>query len=132
MALEPLEPALSMVTETDQCVSALIGSEKGSGVHGDLLSVEVVGRSETLGYAGEGFWELIDIEVGVTEEELVAGGWRVFFVVFAKGGEMDALLGKAGGKVGVTALGVEFEDEVEAAVLRERAGVGGRRRDACG
>lgn len=61
--------------------------------------------------------QFVHIEVGVTEEELVAGGWRVFFVVFAEGGEMDALLGKAGGKVGVTALGVEFEDEVEAAVL---------------
>ena len=117
MALEPLEPALGVVTETDQRLSALIGSEKGSGVHGDLLSVEVVGRLETLGYAGEGFWELIGIEVGVAEEELVAGGWRVFFVVFAEGGEMDALLGKAGGKIGVTAFGIEFEDEVEAAVL---------------
>ena len=74
-------------------------------------------RLQTLRHFFEGICKLIDIEVGVTEEELVAGDWRVFFVVFAEGGEMDALLGKAGGKVGVTALGIEFEDEVESAVL---------------
>lgn len=38
MALEPFEPALGVVTETDQRLSALIGSEKGGGMHGDLLS----------------------------------------------------------------------------------------------
>ena len=42
MALEPLEPALGVVTETDQRLSALIGSEEGSGVHGDLLFVVVM------------------------------------------------------------------------------------------
>lgn len=82
-------------------------------------------RLQTLRHFFKGFWELIDIEVGVAEEELVAGGWRVFFVVFAEGGEMDALLGKAGGKVGVTALGIEFEDEVEAAVLLDDRRVAG-------
>ena len=125
MTLEPLELALGVVTETDQRLSALIGGEKRGGVHGDLLSVEVVERSEALGYAGKCFWELIDIEIGVAEEELVAGGWWVFFVVFAEGREMDALLGKAGGKVGVTALGVEFENEVEAAVLLDDRRVAG-------
>ena len=42
MALEPLEPALGVVTETDQRLSALVSSEKGSGVHGDLLFVVVM------------------------------------------------------------------------------------------
>ena len=65
MALEPLEPTLGVVTKTDERLAALVSGEKGSGVHGDLLSVKAMGRSETLGYAGEGFWELIDIKVGV-------------------------------------------------------------------
>lgn len=82
-------------------------------------------RLQTLCHFFEGICKLIDIEVGVTEEELVAGDWRVFFVVFAEGGEMDALLGKAGGKVGVTALGIEFEDEVESAVLLDDRRVAG-------
>lgn len=42
MTFQTLETTLGVVTKTDQRLSALVSSEKGSGVHGDLLFVVVM------------------------------------------------------------------------------------------
>lgn len=66
---------------------------------------------------GEGVGEGVHVEVGVAEEKLVAGAWGIGFVVVAQGSEVDALFGQAFCKRRVTAVGVQAQEKVQAAVL---------------